>query len=336
MLSISIMKTARPAHVFVAVIISLVVLHFLVAAGFGQNFKIPTFSSLSPPTTPATPTTATGRGIPEKVWHTAKENHVTEQQQEWLDSWIAVNPSMRQELLTDRSSETFVRAQYQATRPDIVDVYEQLSIPILRADLLRYLIILAEGGIWSDLDVSCDRQIAEWIPAEYRNSEIDLVVGLEFDFEYRGPNVEVASQFCNWVFMAPPSSRSLQITVDAVIAKLTQIALKNGVDVRDITMDMLPEDVVNITGPKIMTIAILDGLSKLLGRTVDDRDFSGIKHPKLIGDVLIMPGVSFAASQNGFPTDQGDQLVTHHYEGTWKLADAEAKERKKLQQGGNP
>uniref|UniRef100_A0A093VN78 Initiation-specific alpha-1,6-mannosyltransferase n=1 Tax=Talaromyces marneffei PM1 TaxID=1077442 RepID=A0A093VN78_TALMA len=312
------MKTGRPARVFIAVIISFVVLHFLVAAGFGQNFKFPSFSSLSPPTTPATPTTPNRHGIPEKIWHTAKEDHVTERQQEWLDSWIKVNPSMRQELLTDRSSETF-----------------QLSIPILRADLLRYLIILAEGGYWSDLDVSCDKKVAEWIPAEYRNSEIDLVVGLEFDFEYRGPNVEVASQFCNWVFMAPPSSRSLQITVDAIVANLTQIAFKNGVDVRDITMDMLPQDVVNITGPKIMTISILDGLSKLLGRTVDDRDFSGIKHPKLVGDVLIMPGVSFAAMQNGFPTDQGDHLVTHHYEGSWKHADAEAKEKKKQQEGGN-
>ena len=52
-------------------------------------------------------------------------------------------------------------------------------------------------------------------------------------------------------------------------------------------------------------------------------------HPKLIGDVLIMPGVSFAASQNGYATDQGDALVTHHYEGSWKQADAEAKAKKK-------
>lgn len=327
------MNTARQARWFFAIIVSLAVVHLLLVAGFGENIRFPTFSSTPPLPPPATTKTATSHAIPEKIWHTAKDIHVSQQQQEWLDSWIAVNPSMRQELLTDRSSENFVRAHYQAIRPDIVDVYEQLSIPILRADLLRYLIILAEGGYWSDLDVSCDKKVAEWIPAEYRNSNIDLVVGLEFDFEYRGPNVEVASQFCNWVFMAPPSSRSLQITVDNIVANLTRIAQDNGVDVRDITMEMLPQDVVNITGPKIMTISILEGLGKLLGRTVDDRDFSGIKHPKLVGDVLIMPGVSFAAMQNGFPQDQGDQLVTHHYEGSWKFADAEAKDKKKLQGG---
>lgn len=39
----------------------------------------------------------------------------------------------------------------------------------------------------------------------------------------------------------------------------------------------------------------IKSLRQLLGRTVDDRDFSGIKQPKLLGDVLIMPGNSFAA-----------------------------------------
>lgn len=94
-------------------------------------------------------------------------------------------------------------------------------------------------------------------------------------------------------------------------------------------------DVVNVTGLKIMTIAILESLEQLLGRPVDDRDFSGIKHPKLVGDVLIMPAVSFAATQNGWPTDQGDALVTHHYEGSWKQADTEANNGKSKRRKNN-
>ncbi|KAE8154694.1 hypothetical protein BDV25DRAFT_147264, partial [Aspergillus avenaceus] len=129
--------------------------------------------------------------------------------------------------------------------------------------------------------------------------------------------------------MARPSSHNLQAVIDAVVNKIKDIAHSNGVPIADVTLDMLPVDVVDVTGPKIMTISILDRLSRILGRPVDDRDFSGIKRPKLIGDVLIMPGNSFAATQNAYPTDQGDALVTHHYEGSWKQADAEAKERKK-------
>ncbi|KAJ5902159.1 hypothetical protein N7495_002687 [Penicillium taxi] len=266
--------------------------------------------------------------IPDKVWHSAKNYNLSEQQRKWVNSWTDIDRYSRQELLTDYSSETFVRTYYHQTRPDIVEVYESLSIPILRADLLRYLIILAEGGYWSDLDVTLEKSVAEWVPLQYKDQNIDMIVGLEFDLSYRGPGTEVASQFCNWVFAAQPSSRNLQVIVDSVINTLKGISNTNSVPISGITLEML-SDVVNVTGPKIMTIAILESLGKLLGRTVDDRDFSGIKYPKLVGDVLIMPGVSFAARQNGYPTDQGEALVTHHYEGSWKKADAEAKEKKK-------
>jgi mannosyltransferase OCH1-like enzyme len=265
---------------------------------------------------------------PDKVWHSAKFDNLTETQRERIRSWTKTNPFCRQELLTDRSAQTFVRAHYNETRPDIVEVYESISIPILRADLLRYLILLAEGGIWGDLDVTCEKGVTEWVPLEYQNQTIDMIVGLEFDFEWRGSGKAVASQFCNWVFVARKSSRNLQVVVDTVIAKLKEIALANSVHIEGLTLEML-SDVVDVTGPKIMTVAILKSLGQLLDRPVDDRDFSGIKQPKLVGDVLIMPGNAFAALQNGNPTDQGDVLVTHHYEGSWKKEDQEAKERKK-------
>ncbi|RAL02479.1 glycosyltransferase family 32 protein [Aspergillus ibericus CBS 121593] len=272
-------------------------------------------------------------GISDKVWQSAKTTHLSDDQHDWIDSWLAKNPSFRYELLTDTSAVTFVRTHY-AMRPDIIEVFETLPIPILRADLLRYLLVLAEGGIWSDLDVTCDTPVADWVPAEYKDDKIEMIVGLEFDFEWRGEGTQVASQFCNWVFAAPPSSRVLQVVVDAVVAKIKEIAALNRVPIQDLTLEMLPIDVVDVTGPKIMTIAVLDSLHQLLGRTVDDRDFHAIKKPKLIGDVLIMPGVAFAAAQNGYPQDQGNALVTHHYAGSWKEADAEAKEKKKQKQNG--
>lgn len=355
MLLVSNMKTSRSLRLVIALVISFA-LFYPVYAGW-----TPTIHSLSPsnktswlqPSEPTATSSASSSShvtpedpllsnpkirppqpdtssynIPEKVWHSAKYNNITEIQREWTSSWTKKNPC-RQELLTDRSSKTFVRAHFYETRPDIVEVYEAIPIPIFRADLLRYLIILAEGGIWSDLDVTCDKPVSDWVPLEYKHQKVDMVVGLEFDFAWRGPGAAIASQFCNWVFMARPSSRNLLMIVDSVVAKLKEIAGANGVPISGITLDMLPVDVVDVTGPKIMTVAILESLGQLLGRTVDDRDFSGIKQPKLLGDVLIMPGNSFAARQNGYPTDQGDTLVTHHYESSWKQADSEAKERKK-------
>ncbi|KAF3029317.1 hypothetical protein E8E15_008022 [Penicillium rubens] len=292
----------------------------------------PSVSISVPPEKPSasdshpTPSAAPIYTLPDKVWH--KSDNLSENQREWTGSWTNKNPSLRQELLTDRSTEAFVRAHYFKTRPDIVEVYEALSIAILRADLFRYLVVLAEGGIWGDLDTTCEKEVSEWVPLEYRNENIDMIVGLEFDFEWRGPGTEVASQFCNWVFVGRKNSRNLQVIVDTVINQLKDIARANAVGIEGITWEMLP-DVVNVTGPKIMTIAIMQSLEQLLGRPVDDRDYAHITRPKLVGDVLIMPGVSFAALQNKNPTDQGDPLVTHHYEGLWKKEQVQAKERKK-------
>ncbi|KAI2794572.1 hypothetical protein POX_a01171 [Penicillium oxalicum] len=354
MIPVSKLTTARPFRIAVAVLFSLLFFHtvyvwkplVLSDANTEPTRTSGIFTTADADAVPSVPSATTGAselkphslnnhtaipGIPDKVWHSAKNNHVTDTQRTWINSWTDKNPRHREELLTDDSGAAFVKANYQQ-RPDIVEVYNAIPIPILRADLLRYLIVLAEGGIWSDLDVTCDKPVVDWVPPEYKDHNVDMIVGLEFDFDWRGPGTEVASQFCNWAFAAQPSSRNLQAVVDSVIKTLQDIARTNGVDLSRITLEMLPVDVVNVTGPKIMTFALLESLGQLLGRAVDDRDFAGIKHPKLLGDLLIMPGVSFAAAQNRYPKDQGDALVTHHYEGSWKQADAEAKEKKKEQQ----
>ncbi|NWN33545.1 hypothetical protein GY663_30675, partial [Klebsiella michiganensis] len=86
-------------------------------------------------------------------------------------------------------------------RPDIVDTYLALPVPIFKADMLRYLLLWDQGGIWSDLDVSCESiPIEEWIPAEYQGKAA-LVVGWEFDAGWPEPYVR---QFASWTIMAKP------------------------------------------------------------------------------------------------------------------------------------
>lgn len=289
----------------------------------------------SPSTTATTIPTAPGTipGIPGKVWQSAKDRIFTKDEQTIIDSWLEKNPSFRYELLTDQSADNYVITRYNETRPDIVTLYTGLSIPILKADLLRYLILLSDGGIWSDIDVTCEVDVGHWLPADmYRTApDISLVVGLEFDIAADGPR-PVYSQLTNWVFAARPGSPHLLYVVNSIVKGLYDIAEENSVQPSGITLDMI-SDVVDVTGPKIMTLGIVESLGQLLGRTVDDRDIAGNKKPHLVGDVLVMPGAAFAALQNGFPKDQVEPLVSHHYAGSWKGPADEARERrKKLQE----
>jgi len=202
-----------------------------------------------------------------------------------------------------------------ADRPDLVDTYLRLPIPILKADLLRYLILYTEGGIWSDLDVSCeDVAIQDWIPEQYR-ADAGLVVGLEFDWAWEDDNF-LHSQFSSWTIMAKPGNPHM-LMVDDILEGMATKASDNNVPISGLTSEMVGE-VVDATGPKRMTRSIVKSMELVLGDMVDDRNISGIKEPKLMGDVLILPGNAFAASQSGYPHDQGPMLVTHHYAGTWK------------------
>ena len=272
--------------------------------------KSPIETESSPQTSLATPTS-----IPQKLWYKTGPKGISDESQVWIQGCLDQNPTYRYEFLSDNSAEQYIR-EFYAHRPDILATYLSLNVPILKADLLRYLILYAEGGIWSDLDVSCDNvPIENWIPDEFRESA-NLVVGLEFDMEWENDGF-LHSQFASWMIMAKHGSRHLGLVIDDILADIHTTALENDVDVSGLTFAMIPE-VVDMSGPKRMTRGIVKSLGYLLGQAIDDRHIAGLGSPKLIGDVLILPANSFAASQAGYPKNQGPPLVTHHYAGTWK------------------
>ena len=51
---------------------------------------------------------------------------------------------------------------------------------------------------------------------------------------------------------------------------------------------------------------------------MDYRNISNLYEPKLIGDVLILPGFSFAASINHYKEEEGPALLTHQCAGSWR------------------
>lgn len=272
-------------------------------------------------------------GFPPHIWQTSGPQTMTSEQRNDVASWRVKHPFFSFTLMTDDQGDSFVREHFP-NRPDIVDLYLRLPIPIFKADLFRYLVLVAKGGIYADIDVFCEQPVSAWLPQEYLDSahSIDLIVGLEFDFEFRGEGVEIASQFANWILASKPGNKHLQRVIDSAVSGIYAIAKNNNVDVANLELWMFP-DVVNVAGPKRMTIAILESLSDDLKQLVDDRMISGTKEPRLIGNVLVMPNNAFAAMQAGYPTDRGPVLVTHHYAGSWKEAADAAKAQKQNGKG---
>ncbi len=79
-------------------------------------------------------------------------------------------------------------------------------------------------------------------------------------------------------------------------------------------------DVVDFTGPRRLTRSLLKSLKLTLNTTVELATISNLREPKLVGDLLILPGYAFAATTNMYGDKEvlGPSLVTHHYTGSWK------------------
>lgn len=188
--------------------------------------------------------------FPRKIWQTwsipAQELGGTFQS--WSVSWIDVNPNYRYELLTSNSASTYVREKYERQRPDIVEVFEALhNDAILRADLLRYLALFADGGVYADMDTDCTRPIDDWIPGEYLPSA-NLVVGLEYDAqggEIRG-DFTIAASLGQWTFMARPGSPALALVIDKVIEAVLRLY-----EVNQTMPTFTGEQVIDVTGPHV-------------------------------------------------------------------------------------
>jgi hypothetical protein len=112
--------------------------------------------------------------------------------------------------------------------------------------------------------------------------------------------------------------------IEDILQTLQEKTAEFDVSVNNITMDMMG-DTVDFTGPRRLTRSVYTSLGNVLNRTVDAYDMKELVRPRLVGDVLVMPGRSFAASANTYQPEEEKllppQLVTHHYAGTWKNDD---------------
>ncbi|KAK5119657.1 hypothetical protein LTR85_007486 [Meristemomyces frigidus] len=235
--------------------------------------------------------------IQQKIWQTWKVPvlEMDEERRRFTASWMTRNPAYRYELLTDSAARAYVRANY-AHRPDICGTYEKIADPILAADYIRYLAILADGGLYTDVDTDGTKEVDAWIPSEYVN-RTGLVVGIEYDAqdgEIRG-DFDLRVQLCQWTFMGRAGHPIMRHVVDRVTNALQTFA---GDQERIVLTSGNFENILWLTGPRIFTEAVLEGLSDQTGTTITGADITKLQAPKLIGDVLFVPVNAFASGQD--------------------------------------
>lgn len=268
--------------------------------------------------------TSTELAFPRKIWQSWKVDptRFEDRDAERARTWIMKNPALRYEVLTDGNGLAYVEQVFgrsRFNRPDIIHTYKSLNAKIIQADLLRYIIMYAEGGIWADIDVEAIRSFDHFIPKRYqdREQELDMIIGIETDepdFKDHPVLGSKAQSFCQWTFICKPQLPVMLQLIDNILIWLDKIAQREGKSISDIELDF--DEVLSGTGPSAFTKAILKHMSHNQGHKITWQDFHDLKESIVVGDILVLPSEAFAAGTGH--SDSGNHggkgaLVKHHF-----------------------
>jgi mannosyltransferase OCH1-like enzyme len=260
--------------------------------------------------------------FPRKIWQSWKNDALSfeTRDSERSRSWLLKNPSFRHEVLTDTSSEAYVGEVFGPhgfNRPDIVETFKAINARIIQADLLRYIIMYAEGGVWADVDTEALHAFDRFVPEQYTEEGLKMIIGVETDepdFKNHPVLGSKAQSFCQWVFVCKPQQPIILRLIDGILAWLKGLAAKQGREISQISFSF--DDVLSGTGPSAFTAAVLAEMSKTTGTPVTWEDFHGLTESKSVGGILVHPAEAFAAGTGHSHSGRHDgagALVKHHF-----------------------
>jgi mannosyltransferase OCH1-like enzyme len=290
----------------------LFVVYLSSAGSFGDSHRGLSYQSLA----------ATTGQFPRKIWQTWKVDPLGFEERDLsrARTWILRNPGHRYEVLTDQNDLYYVETHFGPAglnRPDIVYMYRALTAKIVKADFLRYLVMYAEGGVYSDIDVEAIKPVDRFIPNRYDERDIDMVIGVEIDeprFKDHAILGQKSRSFCQWTFMCKPRLPVMLRLIEDIMRWLNEVAQRQNVPISDIKLDF--DEVISGTGPSAFTNAVLAEMTARTGQPVTWDCFHDLPESKLVGGVLVLTVEAFAAGQGHSDSGNHDArtaLVKHHY-----------------------
>lgn len=196
------------------------------------------------------------------------------------------------------------------------EVFSSLQDPILKADLLRYLILLREGGLWADIDVYAQQPISKWIPEEYQGS-VNLVVGIENDHHKKPiwPGSPYSVQLSQYTVLAKPNHPALKTLVGQVTRDVKKL-----MESKEPGQAVSFAEVMGTTGPFAFTKVLMEYFKEQTGVEHTGDELDRLAEPRLIGDVLVLPKDAFGWLAHEKTREKGDPmiLVEHLFIGSWR------------------
>ncbi|CAI6097285.1 hypothetical protein V2G26_003646 [Clonostachys chloroleuca] len=269
--------------------------------------------------------TRPGSTFPQKIWQTWKIDPMRFGIRDSViaHTWLEKNPYLRYEVITDFNDLTWIEEKFGArglNRPDIIHFYQSVNLPIIKADLLRYMIMYAEGGVYADIDVEAMKPFHRFFPEHFDENDYDMIVGVEVDQpEFRNHPIlgSKSESFCQWTIVSRPGQPVMLKLIENIMAWMKKVAREQGVAIGAVELDF--DQVISGTGPSAFTRALLDEMNSKRKRgegKVTWDNFHNMYESKVVGRVLVLTVEAFCAGQGHSDSgnhDSRNSLVKHHY-----------------------
>lgn len=300
------------------------------AHGSPASSKIPT---PSPSSAAAAPTSGVAAGgIPPKIWQILLPKKIKKPEDAKIltdpkvlqdtPSWLVLNPDHKYTLMSAKGGEEFVYKHF-SDQPKLLDTYNKLPNVGMKSDLLRYLILSVEGGVYTDTDTVCLKPIDKWIAPGIEREKVKVIVGIEFDRRDGGGWVDISHwvQFCQWTIAAAPGHPLFMKMAERVMFSANLLAETHQVPLEKVAPTSF--EVMNSTGPAAWTDVVFEQLQLHNKSMTDTKDLSFMDGPKLYGDILVLPIDGFGMGQkHSKSTHDGsipeDAYVKHLFRGSWR------------------
>ncbi|KAK4151160.1 glycosyltransferase [Chaetomidium leptoderma] len=236
-------------------------------------------------------------------------------------SWLAMNTDYTYTLVGQEGGEEFVRSHF-GSDPRILEAYTKMPNVGMKSDLLRYLLLEAEGGVYSDTDTVALKPIDDWVPAAIRD-QVAVVVGLEFDRRDGSHWADILHdvQFCQWTIAAAPGHAVFRKMAARIVASLDDLSAQHGVPFEQLKPSSV--EVMNSTGPAAWTDVVFQQLQEFDPSLTELKDLWYMTKPRLYGDILVLTIDGFGMGQpHSKSTSDGTipeaALVKHQFKGSWR------------------
>lgn len=268
-----------------------------------------------------------GRLISRKIWQIwfqqpgAATSYVADPKLRETATWIGMNTGYQYRLVGRDWGNRFVGEHFGANKT-LAETYRAITNHGLKSDLLRYMVLHREGGVYSDIDTLALEPIDNWVPEKLR-SKARLIVGIEFD-KRDGPSwadIPHDLQFCQWTIGAAPGHPVFLSMIDRALTTLKELTTEHKTTIGSFKPTSF--ETMNSTGPAAWTDVVFSHIKMADPNINELTDLSRMHEPRLFGDILVLPIDGFGMGQDhSGSTNDGSipwgAYVKHLFHGGWR------------------